>query len=674
MGTPITIVVNAQTAEAAKELAAFVAETQNGLKKIEAEAAKVKEALRLSPQDFNGGASGSFGAGRGVGNWFNAAEITSAARTAGQGLQTLTHSAGNSRLAYMELGHVARATAEGLAAGISPQRMLAMELPRVAQSATLLGIGFGTLGAAALALTPLIITGGFAWAAYTAHLEEVRTRAELVQQTLDLIARNFDLLYKAKEAKLISDKDFANIKSLLDLKSATGLQAAVQEMKKLGISPQQMEAAEKFRNTLHQIKVEAFGHGFQADYQRALDEYERRIEELNDLAKKNPALNSQLEGAKALAKQDFDTKMESLRAVRDRAVETEQLKKLEAEMTEYELKNADKKIGKAEEEFQLKMRYYNLLHEQQVVGEDRYNELWNAAMLQRQQGVKAENELIEKSAQTRRELEVEATGPGLEREIAAINRRYDQEEQRLRELIELKRISEPDAESLESGLILAQSQEIEQARTKSLKAESDKRLKVEQDYLESTSSLLGSAAQMAKMFGREGFIAWKAIAIAQAVVSGANAVLLQLGAGDPYSAPFRAAAAAAVAAVQIATIVATQPSGYREGGYTGDGDAGATAGVVHKREFVVNARRTAQFRPLLEAIHTGRLPSIDSPSLMSVPGSVTGDAGATQSPRHVAIGFIDDRQSFKRFLESNLGREIILRHIQGGRTDIGLET
>lgn len=50
--------------------------------------------------------------------------------------------------------------------------------------------------------------------------------------------------------------------------------------------------------------------------------------------------------------------------------------------------------------------------------------------------------------------------------------------------------------------------------------------------------------------------------------------------------------------------------GFAEGGYTGDGGKYQKAGVVHKGEFVINAEKTRKYRPLLEAIHTGRHPDL----------------------------------------------------------------
>ncbi|MFD1985899.1 tape measure protein [Mesorhizobium newzealandense] len=45
--------------------------------------------------------------------------------------------------------------------------------------------------------------------------------------------------------------------------------------------------------------------------------------------------------------------------------------------------------------------------------------------------------------------------------------------------------------------------------------------------------------------------------------------------------------------------------GFADGGYTGNGGVGEPAGVVHGKEFVVNARATAKNRGLLEAMNAG---------------------------------------------------------------------
>jgi tape measure domain-containing protein len=47
-------------------------------------------------------------------------------------------------------------------------------------------------------------------------------------------------------------------------------------------------------------------------------------------------------------------------------------------------------------------------------------------------------------------------------------------------------------------------------------------------------------------------------------------------------------------------------TGFKQGGYTGNGDMSAIAGLVHGREFVVNAQATSANRPVLEAMNAGR--------------------------------------------------------------------
>lgn len=53
--------------------------------------------------------------------------------------------------------------------------------------------------------------------------------------------------------------------------------------------------------------------------------------------------------------------------------------------------------------------------------------------------------------------------------------------------------------------------------------------------------------------------------------------------------------------------------GFKSGGYTGGGGVNDVMGVVHGREFVVNAENTAKFRPILEAMNKGRMPAMIMP-------------------------------------------------------------
>lgn len=68
--------------------------------------------------------------------------------------------------------------------------------------------------------------------------------------------------------------------------------------------------------------------------------------------------------------------------------------------------------------------------------------------------------------------------------------------------------------------------------------------------------------------------------------------------------PFALPAAKAMAAL-LKAMLASVISGFKEGGYTGDGNDNAVAGVVHGREFVHTARVTKENRALFEHLHRG---------------------------------------------------------------------
>lgn len=98
-----------------------------------------------------------------------------------------------------------------------------------------------------------------------------------------------------------------------------------------------------------------------------------------------------------------------------------------------------------------------------------------------------------------------------------------------------------------------------------------------------------------------------AVALTDAVkgVLGAAANTTEGGAVSYIAAIVAGFAAVAGLYASVSTLAQSQ-KGFKTGGYTGDGDANTTAGVVHKGEFVMTKERTSQFRPLLEAMHSGK--------------------------------------------------------------------
>jgi hypothetical protein len=101
------------------------------------------------------------------------------------------------RMAYMELGHVARSTADSLALGINPMRILAMEGARVVQAFTSMGIGMGTLVTVGAGVAAVV--GGLAlvWRSVTIDQQKA---LEAQKQMVESLRGMPDLLKQISEA------------------------------------------------------------------------------------------------------------------------------------------------------------------------------------------------------------------------------------------------------------------------------------------------------------------------------------------------------------------------------------------------------------------------------------------------------------------------------------------
>jgi len=178
----------------------------------------------------------------------------------------------------------------------------------------------------------------------------------------------------------------------------------------------------------------------------------------------------------------------------------------------------------------------------------------------------------------------------------------------------------------------------EQKIKEDLKTQTAAKNQIRNNEVGAATSMLGAMADAAKLFGRKGFIEYKILAVAQATVAGALAVLKEL-AQDGW---WGAAAAAAVAAVQIATIMST---GYLTGGYTGDGGHTEVAGVVHRREYVMPAEAVSRIGvPALEALRHGTLTPTDSAHPSLATASATGSGSNTPQTRVIVL---DDRKRMR---------------------------
>jgi hypothetical protein len=131
-------------------------------------------------------------------------QSSTAAAPVAKVLKDVAGNSANTRLAMMELGHVARATAEGLAAGISPMRMLAMEGPRIAQAASMSGIALGTMVPIVGALALAVGGGVLVWREYTSASREAEKAAKDLHEQLEGLAKIYAQLHEQQKAGLLS--------------------------------------------------------------------------------------------------------------------------------------------------------------------------------------------------------------------------------------------------------------------------------------------------------------------------------------------------------------------------------------------------------------------------------------------------------------------------------------
>ena len=143
------------------------------------------------------------------------------------------------------------------------------------------------------------------------------------------------------------------------------------------------------------------------------------------------------------------------------------------------------------------------------------------------------------------------------------------------------------------------------------KADHDAQLQLYGQMLSQASTVWGSMTQMVKDAKGENsktfkamFLAQQTMAIAQQIINtelAAGATTAQTGIfGIPAAAAIRATGYASVALIAAQTI-----AGFKDGGYTGNYGTSQVAGVVHGKEFVVNAEGTRRNRAALEAMNSG---------------------------------------------------------------------
>jgi len=101
----------------------------------------------------------------------------------------------------------------------------------------------------------------------------------------------------------------------------------------------------------------------------------------------------------------------------------------------------------------------------------------------------------------------------------------------------------------------------------------------------------------------------QALAVIELLANSAAAIAKSANMPPPFNIIAIAATVAALGAGLVAAKQKAQAaaSGFKTGGYTGDGSTSQEAGVVHKKEFVFTAEKTAKYKPIFQAIHENRL-------------------------------------------------------------------
>jgi len=197
-------------------------------------------------------------------------------------------------------------------------------------------------------------------------------------------------------------------------------------------------------------------------------------------------------------------------------------------------------------------------------------------------------------------------------------------------------------------------------------------------YLNSASSMFGSLVGLQKSGNKKMADVGKASAIAQATIqmytaaTGAYASMSSI----PYVGPaLGAAAAAAAIAAGLANIssIRSQSAGFMTGGYTGNKAANEVAGVVHGREYVMDAAATSRIGVSnLKALQSGAAgvqrngASAGTASPANAPAAAPAAAPVVNTS--VSAIIVSSKEQAMASLKSTEGRAFIIETIEQNRS------
>lgn len=164
------------------------------------------------------------------------------------------------------------------------------------------------------------------------------------------------------------------------------------------------------------------------------------------------------------------------------------------------------------------------------------------------------------------------------------------------------------------------------------------------------------------------FAAQKAFAVAQAMLNipAAYSKAYDAVVGTPYVGPYIApamgAAAAALQVAQAASIKSVNMQGFKSGGYTGNYGTSEVAGVVHGKEYVLNAEATKRVGVnALNAINNGG--SIQAEKQAQANAKVQA-ANPQPIESNVRVGIFDDRADMLNQMYGREGEKVVMYHLR----------
>jgi len=200
--------------------------------------------------------------------------------------------------------------------------------------------------------------------------------------------------------------------------------------------------------------------------------------------------------------------------------------------------------------------------------------------------------------------------------------------------------------------------------------------KQQESQFATASTFFGQMSQLSKSENKKLAAIGKAAAIAQATIQTYNAATSAYAAmaSIPYVGPALGAAAAAAAVVAGLANVAqikSQNAGFKTGGYTGSIGVNEVAGVVHGREFVMDAQSTARIGVgNLQALQSGAADVQGSGSNPSNVGTASAGANGNQQPPQVTLNspvtavVVSSKEAALAALKTTEGRAYIIETLE----------